>query len=239
MGRFFNIDPLSEKYAYQSHYNFSENWVTSHRELEGLEAVKINPSTKNLIIVNQGWIGHDPPDGATQAQNFAKTRRDGDIDYQGIGIIDKLNSDTNQVAVFASSSSENTKNDILKSISSFRKQSPKGKLIMAGHSRGADNLIELVNEHSDIKVDLLFTLDIADTYDDDKIPTNVKSAVNYYNKNDGFLGSSIGGEDIEAKDSSKTKILNVPVNATHTEIDDKYRYNVYNAIVKELNKKTE
>ncbi|MET3537268.1 DUF6443 domain-containing protein [Chryseobacterium limigenitum] len=237
--RFFNIDPLAEKYAYQSPFNFSENKVTAHRELEGLEAVKINKSTKNLIIVNQGWIGHDPPDGATQAQNFAKTRRDGDIDYQGIGIIDKLNSETNQVAVFASSSSENTKNDILKSISSFRKQSPKGKLIMAGHSRGADNLIELVNEHSDIKVDLLFTLDIADTYDDDEIPSNVKSAVNYYNKNDGFLGSSIGGEDIEAKDPSKTNILNVPVNATHTEIDDKYRYNVYNAIVKELNKKTE
>ncbi|MGV0923463.1 RHS repeat-associated core domain-containing protein [Empedobacter tilapiae] len=39
IGRFFNVDPLSEKYAYQSHYNFSENKVTSHRELEGLEAV--------------------------------------------------------------------------------------------------------------------------------------------------------------------------------------------------------
>lgn len=38
VGRFFNVDPLSEKYAYQSHYNFSENKVTSHRELEGLEA---------------------------------------------------------------------------------------------------------------------------------------------------------------------------------------------------------
>lgn len=43
MGRFFNADPLSEKYAYQSHYNFSENRVTDGRELEGLEWV----STKN------------------------------------------------------------------------------------------------------------------------------------------------------------------------------------------------
>ncbi|MCA6069226.1 DUF6443 domain-containing protein [Chryseobacterium sp. RG1] len=40
MGRFFNIDPLSEKYAYQSHYNFSENRVVDGRELEGLEWVK-------------------------------------------------------------------------------------------------------------------------------------------------------------------------------------------------------
>lgn len=37
VGRFFNIDPLSEKYSYQSHYNFSENRVIDGRELEGLE----------------------------------------------------------------------------------------------------------------------------------------------------------------------------------------------------------
>ncbi|MGE8525340.1 hypothetical protein [Chryseobacterium rhizosphaerae] len=42
VGRVFNIDPLSEKYAYQSHYNFSENKVISHRELEGLEAIDAN-----------------------------------------------------------------------------------------------------------------------------------------------------------------------------------------------------
>jgi RHS repeat-associated protein len=37
LGIFFNVDPLSEKYAYQSHYNFSENRVTDNVELEGLE----------------------------------------------------------------------------------------------------------------------------------------------------------------------------------------------------------
>ncbi|MGC4129629.1 MAG: DUF6443 domain-containing protein [Bergeyella sp.] len=41
VGRFFNVDPLSEKYAYQSHYNFSENRVIDGRELEGLERVDI------------------------------------------------------------------------------------------------------------------------------------------------------------------------------------------------------
>ncbi|MBS1681925.1 MAG: hypothetical protein JST48_09450 [Bacteroidetes bacterium] len=40
IGRFFNIDPLAEKYLYNSPYAFSENKVTSHVELEGLEAVK-------------------------------------------------------------------------------------------------------------------------------------------------------------------------------------------------------
>lgn len=37
LGRFFNVDPLSEKYSYQSHYNFSENRVVHNVELEGLE----------------------------------------------------------------------------------------------------------------------------------------------------------------------------------------------------------
>lgn len=37
IGRFMSIDPLSEQYAYQSHYNFSENRVIDWRELEGLE----------------------------------------------------------------------------------------------------------------------------------------------------------------------------------------------------------
>jgi RHS repeat-associated protein len=39
IGRFFSIDPLSEKYYYNSPYAFSENHVTTHIELEGLEKV--------------------------------------------------------------------------------------------------------------------------------------------------------------------------------------------------------
>jgi RHS repeat-associated protein len=40
IGRFWQIDPLSEKYVYNSTYAFSENKVTGHVELEGLEAVE-------------------------------------------------------------------------------------------------------------------------------------------------------------------------------------------------------
>ena len=39
IGRFFGIDPLAEKYIYNSPYAFSENKVIRHRELEGLESV--------------------------------------------------------------------------------------------------------------------------------------------------------------------------------------------------------
>ena len=38
IGRFFNIDPLADKYVYNSPYAFSENKVTNDIELEGLES---------------------------------------------------------------------------------------------------------------------------------------------------------------------------------------------------------
>lgn len=44
VGRFFNIDPLAEKFTYNSPYAFAENRVIDGRELEGLEWV----SSRNL-----------------------------------------------------------------------------------------------------------------------------------------------------------------------------------------------
>ncbi len=41
IGRFIEIDPLSDKYVYNSTYAFSENKITVHVELEGLEAADI------------------------------------------------------------------------------------------------------------------------------------------------------------------------------------------------------
>ena len=38
IGRFLQVDPLSSEYQHNSTYAFSENKVTSHREIEGLEA---------------------------------------------------------------------------------------------------------------------------------------------------------------------------------------------------------
>lgn len=56
VGRFFNIDPLSEKYSYQSHYNFSENRVIDAREIEGLEAKLINENTVEWKVKVIGTI---------------------------------------------------------------------------------------------------------------------------------------------------------------------------------------
>ena len=41
IGRFWSIDPLANEYVYNSPYAFSEDKVTGHVELEGLEAVEV------------------------------------------------------------------------------------------------------------------------------------------------------------------------------------------------------
>lgn len=46
-GRFWQIDPLADKYPYNSTYAFSENHVTSHVELEGLEKVSFSVLFQN------------------------------------------------------------------------------------------------------------------------------------------------------------------------------------------------
>jgi RHS repeat-associated protein len=54
IGRFIQIDPLSEEYVHNSTYAFSENKVTSHFELEGLEAVDMNSGLNQFMAYKYG-----------------------------------------------------------------------------------------------------------------------------------------------------------------------------------------
>jgi RHS repeat-associated protein len=49
IGRFWQIDPLAADYVHNSPYAFSENKVTSHFELEGLESMSINNGVNDAI----------------------------------------------------------------------------------------------------------------------------------------------------------------------------------------------
>ena len=50
IGRFLTIDPMAEAFPYNSTYAFSENKVTTHVELEGLEAYFIHGSAQGSNI---------------------------------------------------------------------------------------------------------------------------------------------------------------------------------------------
>jgi RHS repeat-associated protein len=86
IGRFFNVDPLAEKYYYNSPYAFSENKVVAHRELEGLEAESIKQEIKkveNVVmpIVNKttekiGSITNAIGDGVKSVWNYLKPGAD-------------------------------------------------------------------------------------------------------------------------------------------------------------------
>ncbi len=68
-GRFWQVDPLSEKYVYNSTYAFSENKVIAHVELEGLEA-------KLAIAGNGNNTSYTPSDVSAfngRAKNLEKT----------------------------------------------------------------------------------------------------------------------------------------------------------------------
>ena len=49
IGRFFNVDPLADDYVHNSPYAFSENKVTNHIELEGLESYPAQAAFNKFI----------------------------------------------------------------------------------------------------------------------------------------------------------------------------------------------
>jgi RHS repeat-associated protein len=61
IGRFIEIDPLSEKYDYNSTYAFSENKVVAHIELEGLEAKEAR-TERQIISTSNGTYDYEKED---------------------------------------------------------------------------------------------------------------------------------------------------------------------------------
>lgn len=238
VGRFFNVDPLAEKYPTWSTYAFSGNRVIDARELEGLEPVDFrkNDGYKNLVVVVQGWSDDTKPN-KTQAQNVGGSNNPyykgkGNLDLTGIGGLVGLANSNTRVVVFDSSQNENTKNDLKTTISNFNDVHSDGTVAAVGHSLGADNIVESVNENKDLKVDLMVTLDIMDTYSDTTIKSpNVSKVVNYSQTKDVY-----GGEKVAAsKDNKTTKIINVTApNSTHKSIDNDLRDRVRENVQREL-----
>jgi len=85
IGRFFNIDLLSDSYAYQSVYNFSENKVIAGVELEGLEF--LDHTEARIVIRANGTVAYKMKNMTKITQNkFAAVNENPKNWTNGIGI---------------------------------------------------------------------------------------------------------------------------------------------------------
>jgi RHS repeat-associated protein len=220
LARFWSVDPLTAKFPALSPYQNSGNNPIATVDIDGLEPATINPGTQILVLVLQGFAGN-PPNGATQAQNAGGEG----LDPYGLGKIQQAasGSTTIQVVTYASSTSDNTKGDVTKTIKDFSSKNAHGKVVLVGHSQGADNIVELAKENKNLKLNLVITLDIKDadnngifSVDDDNIPSNVQYAINYYQ-----TGEMVGGEKIEIDNKKKTQGANIlSPGSNHRSIDN-------------------
>ena len=201
-GRFWQIDPLADKYVYNSTYAFSENHVTSHRELEGLEKV--------LAI-----FFHGGADGGAKTTTPEKSG--------GAGII------YNDTKKFAESTSKGFAGTIIapgvktnatvETANEFIKGNyEKGdEIIIYGYSYGGDAAVELSKslKEEGKNVGLLVTVDGSDgliglgvnATNDTDVPSNVGTNLNVYQ--DKPAGNTRAhGEANTADDPRKTNVMN-------------------------------
>ncbi len=236
IARFLSVDPLTKKFAMLTPFQFASNTPIQAIDLDGLEAACINHYTTSLVIVVQGMENANPDREHTQVQND-KYNKSG-IEINGLSRIydDAKDKPEIQVVVFSSSTNEFTKKDITTTIREFKKMNPNGNVIVTGHSLGADNLVEMARENTDLTIDHMILLDLADpSWDTDNISSNVKSVNNYFVPDKSLLGSNPGGEEIEIDDPKQTTGKNIPKpNSTHTSIDQDMQNDVSKEILNKV-----
>ena len=215
IGRFFNVDPLSEKYAYQSHYNFSENCVINSRELEGLEKV--------LAIFYTGGFqgGAKTIPSSSQAGTAGKLFDYAASNAQGKGYEFKG-------AIIASGATNGP--SVSKGTDFIENNYEKGDIVITyGYSYGGDNAMELGSELNDknIPVQLSMIVDSSDgIFKNSTVKTdvseNTKMAVNTYQTTPDPT-TSARGEPLKPDNKNKTTVINTNLTSktiTHQNIDE-------------------
>ncbi len=109
IGRFIQCDPLSDKYVYNSTYAFSENHVTAHVELEGLEKWSI----KNGIGSSINYYGPFSSQNAAQLHFNDNKTTNGSVLNLTAGFAQNNRISTNRVEALERGSLENVKGVIL------------------------------------------------------------------------------------------------------------------------------
>jgi RHS repeat-associated protein len=197
LGRFWSIDPLWQKFPWNSSYAFAENRVIDGIELEGLEVVVLFGGAD---LSGNGNTG------------IAKDIRE--------NIKDKLNGGT---AILVNSNYTKPIEVVLETAKEVVKSYEPGKpVIIYGYSKGGEYATMLADQLSlnNIAVDLLITVDAADgpfsIFINRTISENVKKNINYYQRSPSRILSR--GDENKAKNPSKTNVENI--NLTGKKFED-------------------
>lgn len=231
IGRFFAVDPLAAKYPHNSPYAFSENRVIDAVELEGLEAAKINPCTENLVLIYGGAEGQAI--GALRSiessEHHGKTLKD--RNDGGLYNIKTIESEQTQVEMIRGEQLTFTSAvDYKQTVKNFQNSEPLGELILVGHSKGADQLLDLVNAGEISGVGMIITFDISEPFGDaaEVMSSDNTTPIifNFYQDNFGM-----GDTQLERGEGNTSIIYNIKVDkATHTSIDNKMHSTVSKVI---------
>ncbi|UKB81357.1 RHS repeat-associated core domain-containing protein [Chryseobacterium sp. MEBOG07] len=229
MGRFFNVDPLSEKYAYQSHYNFSENRVVNARELEGLEAVPADNFNKNhstLVVLGLGRADGRNGDGVGSGANTLYSNLPKNLQTDG-ALASLQNSLGSNIAVAAYTGTDSglAATHMGQTISNYRSVNPNGNVIMIGHSLGGKDVLNAASSTTE-NINLVLTMEPVSVnagggtaYSSDpysaSLGSNVKNIISLSADKNMFSGG--GGLKTT---TGQTSIKATMTGTGHTNIDD-------------------
>ncbi len=228
IGRFFNVDPLSEKYVYNSTYAFSENKVISHRELEGLEAIpadNFKKSDQMLVVVALGRANGIYGDGISGNNTLYKNLPQNLQNDDGLALFISRAVNT-QVITYAGSDSGITAKHIAETVANYRIINPDSKVALIGHSLGGKDVLDAANfigENNDInnKVNLIMTLEAASISNrGSAYSTHLKSnSLNIVNFNSHNSSMKNGG-GIPTSNNQNATTINLPKGTDHTNMDN-------------------
>ncbi|GIV28282.1 MAG: hypothetical protein KatS3mg027_2096 [Bacteroidia bacterium] len=239
LGRFVSADPLivkERRYAYYSPYQFAGNKPIVAIDMDGLEEV--------IVVGGADFSNEGVSETTLKVSNSIK-------EYYKINGIDEK-----KVHVFNTypTTPQVTKSEIIKFIKeNYKPDEPIG---IYAYSMGAfvvrDALDELKKSNPEINIDLFITVDPALSIWSQpmKIPSNVKTNINFYQTDSSPIGSH--GNPNFAEDENKTRIINIDQTGTvsndkskaHGQMDEKnvnVSINLLKALVNDYisNKKNE
>ncbi|MFN7654914.1 MAG: lipase family protein [Cyclobacteriaceae bacterium] len=143
IGRFFNVDPLAEKFYYNSPYAFSENKVTAHIELEGLEAFGIHGTWSSSAT----WENIKELSAAMKSA-FGNDEKEANFNFNWSG--DNLSSARSKAAL-----------ELISYIRANRSKDANEPITLIGHSHGgnvavlAANMMSGMEEFNNVTINLV------------------------------------------------------------------------------------